>query len=100
MDFFRISLRFLLSKKRFSYTNISIYLSIISFKPEALIKFSKSTQTALEKIEDVELLRALELGMKIKSLTLKGDSFSVDVIDDYNKAKIEIKTDKFYKLYK
>ena len=76
------------------------HLSIISFKPEALIKFSKSTQTALEKIEDVELLRALELGMKIKSLTLKGDSFSVDVIDDYNKAKIEIKTDKFYKLYK
>ena len=76
------------------------HLSIISFKPEALIKFSKSTQTVLEKIEDVELLRALELGMKIKSLTLKGDSFSVDVIDDYNKAKIEIKTDKFYKLYK
>ena len=76
------------------------HLSIISFKPEALIKFSKSTQTALEKIEDVELLRALELGIKIKSLTLKGVSFSVDVIDDYNKAKIEIKTDKFYKLYK
>ena len=76
------------------------HLSIISFKPEALIKFSKSTQTVLEKIEDVELLRALELGMKIKSLTLKGDSFSVDVIDDYNKAKIGNKTDKFYKLYK
>ena len=76
------------------------FLSVISFKPDALIEFSKSKQTELEKIEDIELLRALELGMKIKSLQLKGDSFSVDIVDDYHKAKIRIRTDKFFKLYK
>ena len=37
------------------------HLSIISFKPEALIKFSKSKIAHLEKIEGIELLRALEL---------------------------------------
>ena len=76
------------------------HLSVISFKPDALIEFSKSKQTELEKIEDIELLRALELGMKIKSLQLKGDSFSVDIVDDYHKATIRIRTDKFFKLYK
>lgn len=79
---------------------IKKHLSIISFKPEALIEFARSKQTELERIEDIELLRALELGMKIKSFTLKGDSFSVDIIDDYHKAKTKIKTDKFFKLYK
>ena len=79
---------------------IKKHLSIISFKPEALIKFAKSKQTELEKIEDIELLRALEMGMKIKALPLKGDSFSIDIAEDYNKAKLKIKTDKFFKLYK
>ena len=32
-------------------------------------------------------LRALEIGLKIKTFNLKGDSFSVDVLDDYKKAK-------------
>ena len=38
--------------------------------------------------------------MKIKSLPLKGDSFSVDIYDDYQKAKNKMINDKFYKLYK
>ena len=54
----------------------------------------------LEKIEGVELLRALEIGLKIKSPLLKGDSFSIDVKKDYLKAKIKIKKDKIFNLYK
>lgn len=76
------------------------HLSIVSFKKKALITFSSSKKTNLEKIEDVELLRALELGLKIKSINLKGDSFSVDVFDDYRKAENYIKKDKLFKLYK
>ncbi len=85
-------------KKRNKY--IQKHLSIISFKPEALINFAKSKQTELEKTEDIELLRALEIGLKIKSILLKGDSFSVDMFEDYQKAKVQMKTDRFYKLYK
>ena len=78
---------------------IKKHLSIISFKPTALKKFALHKKTPLEKIEDVELLRALEIGMTIKSLNLIGDSFSVDVMDDYEKAKKQIIKDKFFKLY-
>ncbi len=76
------------------------HLSIISFKPKALEKFSKSKKTYFESIEDIELLRALEIGLKIKSLKLKGDSFSVDVFDDYKKAGIKMSRDKYFKIYK
>lgn len=76
------------------------HLSIISFTPKALLKFASSKQTFLEKIEGVELLRALEIGLKIKSPNLMGDSFAVEVKRDYIKAKNYIKTDKFYKFYK
>ena len=75
------------------------HLSIISFKPKALKIFSKSKTTLLEKIEGIELLRALEIGLKIKSPELKGSSFAVEVRRDYIKAKKYIKKDKFYKYY-
>ena len=56
-------------------------------------------KTPLEKIEDIELLRALEIGLKIKTLDLIGDSFSVDVMEDFIKAKEKFKTDKILRKY-
>ena len=75
------------------------HLSIISFKKNALIKYSSSKKGNLEKIEDIELLRALEIGLKIKTIDLVGDSFSVDVFEDFLKAKEKFKTDKILKKY-
>ena len=85
-------------KKNTSFINK--HLSIISFKPNSLKKFSECKKTPLENIEDIELLRALEIGQKIKTFGLKGDSFSVDVLDDYKKAEKKMSLDKFFKLYK
>jgi len=76
------------------------HLSIISFKPKSLEKFAMSKKTYLESIEDIELLRALEIGLRIKSIRLLGDSFSVDVFDDYKKANLKMSKDKFFKIYK
>ena len=76
------------------------HLSIVSFRPEALLNYAKYDRTLIEKIENIELLRALELGMKIKTLTLSGESFSVDTLNDYKKAKKFIKKDKIFKIYK
>ena len=76
------------------------HLSIISFKPKSLIEYGKHKFGANEKVEDIELLRALEIGLKIKTISLEGDSFSVDVFEDYSKAKVKIKKDKYFKLYK
>ena len=80
--------------------NIKKHLSIISFKPKALEIFAKSKRTTLESVEDIELLRALELGMKIKTLSLRGDSFSVDVHKDFIKASKFLSSDRYLKLYK
>ena len=44
-------------------------------------------------------MRALELGMKIKTTTLTGDSFSVDIKEQYIKAKKYILKDKYFKKY-
>ena len=49
-----------------SIKQIDKHLSIISFLPSALEKFAMCEKTPLEKIEDIELLRALEIGLKIK----------------------------------
>ena len=75
------------------------HLSIISFLPKALEKFSCHKQTRLEKIEGIELMRALEMGMQIKTVNLKGNSFSVDIKEDLKKAKRFMKKDKLLKLY-
>ena len=75
------------------------HLSIISFKPNRLVYFYKSKPTFAEQIEGVELLRALELGMKIKTTVLRGDSFSVDIKEQYIKAKKYILKDKYFKRY-
>ena len=75
------------------------HLSIISFKPQALKKFSLYPQTRLEKIEGVELLRAIEMGLKVKTTIIKGNSFSVDINEDFIKAKRFMEKDKLFKLY-
>ena len=85
-------------KKNTNYINK--HLSIISFKPNSLKRFSESKKTPLEKVEDIELLRALEIGQNIKTFSLKGDSFSVDVLDDYKRAEKQMNLDKFFRLYK
>ena len=85
-------------KKKLHYLNK--HLSIISFKPNALAKFASFKPTYLEKIEGIELLRALEIGLKIKSPNLHGDSFAVEEKKDYLKAIKYIKTDKYFKFYK
>lgn len=80
--------------------NLKKHLSIISFKPNALLSFGKSKRSELELLEDVELLRAVYIGLNIKTIILKGDSFSIDVLKDYKKAQKQIKRDKFFKFYK
>lgn len=74
--------------------------SIISFRPNALKKFAKKKTTILEKSENIELLRALEIGLKIKSPTFKESGFSVDIKTDYLKALKLIKKDNLIKKYK
>ena len=63
------------------------------------MKFSLHKQTRLEKIEGIELLRAIEIGLKVKTIILEGNSFSVDIKDDFVKAKKFMEKDKLFRLY-
>ena len=94
--FSRAKIPFPFKKKNNMYNK---HLSIISFKPEALKKFKKLPESILEKIEGIEMMRALENNMKIGTFELKGNSFSVDTAGDYFKAREYMIKDKWRKKY-
>ncbi len=75
------------------------HLSIISFKPKILKNFLKAGQSKLEKIESIELFRALENNFSIGTFKSFSNSFSVDVKDDLLNAIKIMKNDKFRKKY-
>ena len=79
--------------------NLYKHLSVISFKKESLIKFSKLKESKYEKIEGVELLRALENQIKVGTFVSKSNSFAVDVKSDLEKAKIIMPNDHLRKKY-
>ena len=75
------------------------HLSVIVFNYYSLIKYSKLKTSYFEKIESIELLRALENGFKMGSNQVKSNSFSIDIKDDLKKAKIFFKKDKIKYFY-
>ena len=77
----------------------SKHLSIVSFKPESLVKFSEFPKSNLEQIEGIELLRAIENDMLVGTFVIEGNSFAVDVKEDLLKAIEVLPEDEFRKLY-
>jgi 3-deoxy-manno-octulosonate cytidylyltransferase (CMP-KDO synthetase) len=75
------------------------HLDSISFRPAALRRFSKLTPSRLEKVEGIELMRALEHGMVLGTVVLEGDSYSVNVREDYERAQRDILTDPVRRQY-
>ena len=75
------------------------HLSIISFKRKALIKFSKLKKSEYENIEGIELMRALENNFKLGTFFVNGDSFSIDIHSDYEKALMAVPNDPLTKKY-
>ena len=84
-------------KSKLNY--VQKHLSVISFKPQALKKFSKLKKSYLEKIEGIELMRALENNFNLGTFLSKYSSQAIDVKDDFVKAKKIMKKDKIKKLY-
>lgn len=58
-------------------------VSIYAFNREQLLAFgSFGRKTALENAEDIEILRFLDMGVKVKMIEVEGNSYAVDVEDD------------------
>lgn len=75
------------------------HLSVIGFRRKALLDYAALEPTPNECSENIELLRALENDFRIYSIHLQGDSFSVDVHDDLNRARVAMKSDLILKQY-
>ncbi len=70
------------SKKNIYFKQVCIY----AFNKSELKKFSQlSKKTNLEKIEDIEILRFIELGIKVKMVKLNSNTFAVDEKKDIYK---------------
>ncbi len=75
------------------------HLSIISFKPSALKRYCEFKESYLEKIEGIELLRAIENNLSIGTFSMNSNTFSVDIKEDYLKAIQAFKKDKYKNAY-
>ncbi len=60
---------------------------VYGFTKEALEVFSNYTKTLNEKYEDIEILRFIDLGYKVKMRQTKMDSIAVDVPSDIQKVE-------------
>ena len=59
---------------------------VYAYSHESLRSFSNTnSKTHLENVEDIEILRFIEQGFKVKMLQLSGDSIAVDVPRDIEK---------------
>ena len=75
------------------------HLSIISFTNKSLKLFTELKESTLEKIESIELMRAIENNFSVGSFSIDGDSFSIDVKEDFSKASKLMPKDEIRKLY-
>lgn len=82
----------------FSNTHLkSVYkqqIPVYGFSKHALDIFSKHKKTLNEQYEDIELLRFLDIGCKIKMLESTANSISVDIPSDVGKVEMFLKLTK------
>ncbi len=71
-------------------------LSIIAFRVDALLKFASNKPTPLEEIEGIELLRAIEIGLKVGTFEEHGETLAVDTIEDYERVQRLMIRDEIY----
>lgn len=75
------------------------HLSIIGFTRKSLQQYGSFDPSPSEEVESIELLRALENDMSIATIVLQADSFSVDIQDDLDRARLAMRNDKYFGTY-
>jgi 3-deoxy-manno-octulosonate cytidylyltransferase (CMP-KDO synthetase) len=65
---------------------------VYAFPREALARFAMhGEKTPLERIEDIEILRFIELGIDVRMLTVGGASLAVDIPEDIERVEAAIR---------
>jgi len=61
-----------------------------------LSKFASSKPTPLEEVEGIELLRAIEIGLKVGTFKEYGETLAVDTQEDYERVQRLMCRDELY----
>jgi 3-deoxy-manno-octulosonate cytidylyltransferase (CMP-KDO synthetase) len=86
-------------KKGFDKVPMLKQVCIIPFTREYLLKFNDMTETEIERIESVDMMRILENGGKVRMVFTKGNSFSVDTQEDLDNVSKKMQSDILMKVY-
>lgn len=81
--------RSLIPGKKNKHEKINYFkqVCIYAFTQKQLKKFYSNKKSHIEKIEDIEILRFFDYGIKIKMIKLNSNSVAVDEINDIKKAE-------------
>jgi 3-deoxy-manno-octulosonate cytidylyltransferase (CMP-KDO synthetase) len=74
-------------------------VAVMPFRKKFLLEFQEMTPTPLEIAESIELLRAVEHGVKVRTALSHYTSISVDTEHDRQEAEEIMKMDEFYAQY-
>ena len=72
---------------------------IIPFRRDFLFRFNRLDPTPFEKIESVDMLRAIEHGYKVKMVPTRFETYSVDTPEDLKNVERRMKNDPLLKRY-
>jgi 3-deoxy-manno-octulosonate cytidylyltransferase (CMP-KDO synthetase) len=74
-------------------------VAIMPFRKHFLLEFQELAETPLEIDESVELLRAIEHGVRVKAIESPYESVSVDTEPDRLEAEAAMRDDEFFPRY-
>lgn len=74
--------------ERDTYSIVLKHIGVYAFRRDFLFKFATSRQGHLEKVEQLEQLRALEFGHRIKVVKTKRPTVAVDTEEDLEKVRL------------
>ena len=72
-------------ERNLNETDLYAHIGLYSYKRESLLKMTGLTQSSLEKAESLEQLRALQNGMRIKTVIVDYKPIGIDTGDDLKK---------------
>ena len=73
---------------------------INAYRKESLLQFTAWPRTYLEKTESIDMLRILEMGVKVRTVCCDQPTIGVDTIDDLKNAVGMMKNDSLFAQYK
>ena len=78
--------------KKLEFVNANRQIGMYAFTADALSAFaSRSTKAPLEQLEDIEVLRFLEMGYRVRMINVPSGGIAIDTPEDLEKAKASLR---------